>query len=404
MENTSSSFDGFGGINREIYMEYVGIAKIMKMEVYEVMITNFEYELLAFWTSIVAHYSGQGIIHGRNMDYLLYQYMEDITYNGDFYKNGVKIYSAVMFAGYTGVFTAIKPEKFAISINERRPNGTLGLFFNLVGWMILTPSPAMHVRRICEQARNYTEAKNMLINKPITAPVYFTISGTEKNEGAIITRDRLSSADVWELNDQSSTDWVIVQTNYDHWISPAPTFDKNRADTAKESLKMLSRSGLNENTMMSNVIQKPPVKNQGTIYSTVMVPKTVSYFHFKIIYIFNYQINLHGTFRVISTQSDTFKLLFITAFIVSIILQWTLSTKIKEQLKNNISLNIEKWSIFHYWLESSYWEVAFIHAMMLIFHNLLVRLIYTKHSMKFNGVKHPLYGNCIWNWTKMDNI
>ena len=275
MENTPYSFNGFGGLNRESYSEFVGIAKELNMEIYEVMISNFEYELLAACTSIVANQAGAGIVHGRNMDYLLYKFMEDITYKAEFYYNEVKIYDAIMFAGYTGVFTAMKTGQFAISINERRPRALFGIFFNVASWILHAPSPAMLLRKACEHTLNYTEAKNMLINHPITAPVYFTISGTERDEGAIITRDRLSAADVWELKFQSPTDWVIVQTNYDHWISPAPAGDNNRADTAKELLRSLEFYRVHESSMMSEIIQKSPIKNRGTIYSTVMNAKKV---------------------------------------------------------------------------------------------------------------------------------
>lgn len=113
----------------------------------------------------------------------------------------------------------------------------------------------------------------MLISSQITAPVYYTISGTVENEGAIITRDRTGAADVWLVNSQSPTDWAIVQTNYDHWISPAPLMDKDRADSARHSLNELSSSKLNESSILTEVLQRPPVFNQGTIYSTVMSAK-----------------------------------------------------------------------------------------------------------------------------------
>lgn len=207
------------------------------------------------------------------MDYLLYQFMQDITYNAEFHSHGLKIFDAVMFAGYTGVFTGMKSGKFAISINERQPRALFGVMYNLVSWILYAPSPAMHLRMTCLTAENYTQAKNMLITHAITAPVYFTISGTERNEGAIITRDRLSAADVWELDLTSSTDWAIVQTNYDHWISPAPVQDKNRSDTAKQLLGELQFHRMHESSMMEGIIQVAPVKNKGTIYSTVMNAK-----------------------------------------------------------------------------------------------------------------------------------
>ena len=112
------------------------------------MLSNFAYELFAHCTSIVAHFNNGEILHGRNMDYPLYESMNDLTYNADFYRDGKLVYHAVMFAGYTGVFTAMKPGKFAISINQRETDTMFGLAINLYRWLSGPLSPATLLRKV----------------------------------------------------------------------------------------------------------------------------------------------------------------------------------------------------------------------------------------------------------------
>ena len=53
------------------------------------------------------------------LDFYYTDYMRSITYRAKFVRDGKHIYDAVMFAGNVGVYTAMKPGKFAISENQR---------------------------------------------------------------------------------------------------------------------------------------------------------------------------------------------------------------------------------------------------------------------------------------------
>jgi hypothetical protein len=199
--------------------------------------------------------------------------MHDLTYIANFYKDKILSYRAVMFAGYIGVFTAIKPGKFAISINQRNSGTFFGVGVNLIRWLGKSHSPASLLAMTAEHANSYQEAQEMLATISLTAPVYLTLSGVNENEGSIITRDRTGAADIWLINKDSPTDWCIVQTNFDHWITPPPSSDKNRSNSAKRALKNISKAYLTKNNLMSQVLQNSPVFNSGTIYSTVMSAK-----------------------------------------------------------------------------------------------------------------------------------
>jgi hypothetical protein len=272
MESQSQRASSLNELTNERYLELKGIAEVLDVPVYEIMLCNFEYELFAYCTSIIAHDRNGEIVHGRNFDYPIYKYMKDLTFTADFYVNGKMLFRADMFAGYAGVCTGMKPGKFAISINERHINSTFGLFRNLYRWTFGTYSPATLLKHTFEVAESYEEAKDMLTNTPLTAPVYIIISGVNPDEGAIITRDRSGAADVWLINHNSPTDWAIYQTNHDHWIRPAPYSDKNRAETTKIVLSRIGNGQLTNEDMVM-ILQKPPIFNKGTLYSTVMRAK-----------------------------------------------------------------------------------------------------------------------------------
>lgn len=258
-------------ITDEMYLEFVGVAERLHLPTYKIMIANYIYEFFASCTSIVSHYDDDNkIMHARNLDYRFAGLLKNMVYNAEFTKNGEIVYRAVMFAGYSGTLTAMTPHKFAISINSRHRHDFFGKIYNLIRYISNAESPAFALRRISAEAQNFTHAKEMLENAPLVAPVYFIISGVSENEGAIITRDRSRYQDTLLINSQSPVEWNIVQTNYDHWISPAPEGDINRRRSAKMGMESLGKHSVTHENILTKVLQVSPVFNENTIYSTVM--------------------------------------------------------------------------------------------------------------------------------------
>ncbi len=97
--------------------------------------------------------------------------------------------------GFVGVLQAMAPGRFSASINQaplRRAGG--GLF--ALDWMAAkarvwrsTDRPAAHVlRSVMEAARTYEEARRMMIETPVAAPVTFSLAGIAPHEACIIER------------------------------------------------------------------------------------------------------------------------------------------------------------------------------------------------------------------------
>ena len=106
----------------------------------------------------------------------------------------------VTWPGAVGVLTAMAPGRFAASINQApvkrqfkadslafldSPLNISDTYFNI------TDPPAMHVfRRVFEEAKNFTQARQMLETLPIANPAIFTLVGTAPGETCVIERDR----------------------------------------------------------------------------------------------------------------------------------------------------------------------------------------------------------------------
>lgn len=106
-------------------------------------------------------------------------------------------------------------------MNERFEvkGGYIGLFEWIVGidrqqsWVTFLPRDLFE-----KQIDNYDDAVNALANTHILAPCYYIVAGPMANQGAVITRDRHESVDIWRLGGNDT--WFLAQTNYDHWEKP----------------------------------------------------------------------------------------------------------------------------------------------------------------------------------------
>lgn len=79
--------------------------------------TNSLYEMMAWCTSVIARQEDGRIIFSRNLDFSHTALMRKLTYNAEFVHGSKLAFKATMFAGDVGVWTGVKPNGFALSIN-----------------------------------------------------------------------------------------------------------------------------------------------------------------------------------------------------------------------------------------------------------------------------------------------
>ncbi len=111
----------------------------------------------------------------------------------------------VTWPGMAGMFNGMAPGRFSAAIDQapmRKHNLTfIGDWFKnrLVAGEGVGIPPSHLLRRVFETAKNYDEAKAMLVKTPVAVPVIFVLSGINPGEGCVIERVE-TAAEVIELS------------------------------------------------------------------------------------------------------------------------------------------------------------------------------------------------------------
>ncbi|XP_008297501.1 acid ceramidase [Stegastes partitus] len=260
--------------------EIKGIADASGIHLGEVVLFNIFYEVFTVCTSVVAEDNKGNLFHGRNLDFGLFlgwdvknkswsisEKLKPLVVNLDFKRNNRTVFKSTNFAGYVGMLTGIKPHVFTLTMNERfsLDGGYIGILEWIFGqrdgmWM------SFLTRSVLENANSYEEAKSRLAQTKMLAPAYFILGGNSTGQGCIITRSRLLSIDVLEI-DLKLGRWYVLETNYDHWKEPL--FLDDRRTPAMKCMNQTTQASISLKTMY-DVLSTKPVLNKLTTYTTLM--------------------------------------------------------------------------------------------------------------------------------------
>ncbi|KAJ8271748.1 hypothetical protein COCON_G00106070 [Conger conger] len=260
--------------------EIKGIAKDSGVPLGEVILFNIFYEIFTVCTSLVAEDADGNLFHGRNLDFGLFmgwdlknkswtitEKLKPLVVNVDFTRNNRTVFKSTNFAGYVGMLTGIRPHTFTLTMNERfsLDGGYIGILEWIMGkrdgmWM------SFLTRSVLENATSYEEARNRLAQTKLLAPAYFILGGNQTGQGCVITRSRVLSLDIWEL-DKKLGRWYVLETNYDHWKEPF--FLDDRRTPAMKCMNQTMQANISIKTIY-NVLSTKPVLNKLTTYTTLM--------------------------------------------------------------------------------------------------------------------------------------
>lgn len=260
--------------------EIKGIAQDSGVPLGEVVLFNIFYEIFTVCTSLVAEDANGNLFHGRNLDFGLFmgwdlknrswtitEKLRPLVVNVDFVRNNRTVFKSTNFAGYVGMLTGIKPRTFTLTMNERfsLDGGYIGILEWILGqrdgmWM------SFLTRSVLENATSFEEAKNQLAQTKLLAPAYFILGGNQTGQGCVITRSRVLSLDIWEL-DRKQGRWYVLETNYDHWKEPF--FLDDRRTPAMKCMNQTTQANISIKTIY-NVLSTKPVLNKLTTYTTLM--------------------------------------------------------------------------------------------------------------------------------------
>ncbi|XP_064637768.1 acid ceramidase-like [Lineus longissimus] len=260
--------------------ELRGIAKATGIPLGEVVLYNIFYEVFTVCTSVIAEDPHGRLHHARNLDFGLFLGWDQKTHawnittalrpavvNLDWQRGGKTVFKSVNFAGYVGILTAMKPQLFTLTMNERF--NIKGGYIGIINWILGDRKSrwmGFLTRLVMETAKGYEEAKELLSNEPMLAPAYFILGGNSSGQGCVITRSSAKAIDVWEMK-RTGHPWFILETNYDHW--EAPLFLDDRRTPANKCMANMTQANVGFPGIY-NVLSSKPVLNKLTAYTALM--------------------------------------------------------------------------------------------------------------------------------------
>ena len=180
----------------------------------------------------------------------------------DFQKGGKTVYKGTTFAGYFGLVTDMKPNRYTVSLNER-DQGKWTVEAAKVGPKGMI---AFAIRDLLEDdSVDFEKAVTHLSTIEQITPSYIILGGLTDNQGAVITCDREKPIDIWWLNDTDNR-WFLVETNYDHW-NPPPQ-DDDRRNSANKLMNSIGQQKLNSDSLFG-VLSTSPIYRIWTKYTTI---------------------------------------------------------------------------------------------------------------------------------------
>ncbi|XP_029188036.2 acid ceramidase-like [Acropora millepora] len=264
--------------------EIKGLSKATGIPLGEVVLYNIFYEIFTVCTSIVAEDKTGNIFQARNLDFGLFlgwdvqnntwmisEILRTLIVNIDYQRQEKTVFKSVTFAGYVGVISGMKPGVLTLTLNERFniDGGYIGILEWIRGKRTAKWTSFLS-RDVLEKATSYEEARDMLINEEILAPVYYIIGGTKSGQGMVITRSRTKSLHPMSL-DSSNGSWYVLQTNYDNWKPPFVIDDRRTPGKACMDKMGQVKASFRE---LYNVLSTQPVLNKLTTYTTLMHAST----------------------------------------------------------------------------------------------------------------------------------
>jgi hypothetical protein len=126
-------------------------------------------------------------------------------------------FAVVTWPGYTGVLQVMAPRRFSAALNQAPMRNPTGLFYldwtvnRRRVWNMPHPTPAHLLRKVAEEARDFNEARHMLMEQPISTPGIFTLAGIAPDETAVIERTeheaRVRDGDAVAANHWDTSGW-----------------------------------------------------------------------------------------------------------------------------------------------------------------------------------------------------
>ncbi|KAJ7328587.1 hypothetical protein OS493_024508 [Desmophyllum pertusum] len=207
------------------------------------------------------------VFHGRNLDYSFFGcVLRNTSFISNFQSKGKVKYTGVTFAGQVGLLTAQQPNGVTITLDERDQGFLWENIFEAIFNKNAMPITFLIRDVISTEGMDFEHAVKTLSQVPLIADGYLIVGGVNVGEGAVVTRNRESTADVWNLtSDATKSPWFLVETNYDHWTTPPPSDD--RRHPAEKALNKLTQEKLTAESLFNVLSIHPVLKQPNSVHN-----------------------------------------------------------------------------------------------------------------------------------------
>jgi hypothetical protein len=261
-----------GGILYE--EELQSIANFLHISFEEILLLQLCYELNSCCTSLVTNVQNKKTFF-RTMDWPL-DFLNKLTVDLEFQKNGKTIFIATSWVGYVGIATATVPNKYSVSMNFRltKDRTITNILSNVYALFNMKWPVGYLIREVCSSECSYRKMLIDFSKASLVSPCYLTICPANSDSPFIITRDP-DSFEIYE-ND------YVVQTNCDcDKIEPDVLYSLDRRNLANSIISQNNNNFVSTEQLLKKMLVTPIV-NEETIYYTIMNP--VDGVHFSATY------------------------------------------------------------------------------------------------------------------------
>jgi len=255
------------------WIEYIKAVSVhAEVSLPSAILISITYDM-ACTTAIAQNTKTGNILMGRNLDFGTYFINSHMNFEAHYYKEGKYLFKAIELAGFRGIINGIKENNFSVSLNLRRKNSSISNIYRVFQGY---PTPDYYLYKVMLEANSYEDAVRLYSSNTISAPVYFSVSGVNKNEGIIIERD-FDKVDNIEHLDVDNGKWFIVICNTD--INVEESEKESRRKPAKERLQKIGSENINFTNFYDNVMSIFPNNNILTIYTTMQTAQNDGFFN-----------------------------------------------------------------------------------------------------------------------------
>ena len=179
----------------------------------------------------------------------------------------------MVFAGFQGLYTAVKKDAFSISYNLRPKEEKNGFVKSMTLAYLGYPKWSKVILDTMVNCATFEEAVAYIQDTPAINNCYLTVCGIDK--GVKLTKDRFKTKlnYVYAEELKEGEPWYDAQTNFDVW-EEAPERDSGRYQKCKEMMEVTGQEYMNEKRMLYNVLHIDPICNKETVYCAFMDPST----------------------------------------------------------------------------------------------------------------------------------